>query len=93
MTAGAPTYTSWQGYATLIAACFLAFRLLYLWLSYSYFWVNAWREALAFALVLAVHFYVRPQTDQFRKGTRRLVLVTLFAMGALLLIAFMFRMG
>lgn len=76
-------------YGTLVAACLLAFRLLYLWLEYLYFWINSWRSVLAFAVVLLIHLIARPRDDaRFRKNSNRIVLVTLILMGLFLLIAF-----
>ena len=81
--------TTWLGYATLIGACLLAFRLLFLWLEYLYFWVNASNEVIAFAVTVVAHLVVRPRDNpRFRQITVRIVLVTVAAMAALLLIAF-----
>jgi hypothetical protein len=84
----------WLGYATLVGACLLAFRLLYLWLEYRYFLINAWVDAIAFVLVVGVHLVVRPRDDaRFRKIALRIVLTTLALMGAFLLIAFNLRIA
>jgi len=82
------------GYATLIAACFAAFRVLLVWMTYRYFWLNGWDEVLVFAVILLVHLIVRPHDDpQFRKVTRRIVVATVLAMVALLVIAFNIRIA
>lgn len=84
----------WLGYATLIAACLLAFRLLYLWLEYRYFLINAWVELIVFALVVLAHLAVRPRDDaRFRKIALQIVLGTLAVMGLFLLIAFNIRIA
>ena len=82
------------GYATLVAACLWAFRVLLVGMTYRYFWVNAWDEVLVFAVILAVHLIARPRADpQFRKVTKRIVLATLLVMGAFLVFAFGLRIG
>jgi hypothetical protein len=77
-----------------VAACLLAFRLLYLWLEYRYFWINAWVETLVFALIVLAHLVVRPRGDpRFRKVALRIVLVTLLVMAAFLVVAFNLRIA
>ena len=85
---------TWLGYGTLVAACLFAFRILFVWMTYRYFWVNAWAEVLVFAVILVAHLIARPRADpQFRKVTRRIVLATLLGMGAFLVVAFNLRIG
>jgi phosphatidylserine synthase len=84
----------WLGYVTLVAACLVAFRLLYLRLEYRYFWINAWVEVLVFALIVLAHLVVRPRADpRFRQVANRVVLVTLLVMGLFLVIAFNIRIA
>jgi len=82
------------GYATLIVACLLAFRLLYLWLEFRYFWINASTEVIVFAVVVLAHLATRPRDDErFQKISVRIVLVTLALMGVFLFIAFNIRIA
>ena len=95
MAADVPARTApWLGYATLVAACLFAFRVLMVWMTYRYFWLNGWDEVLVFAVVLAAHLITRPRDDpQFRKVARRIVVATLLVMGAFLVIAFNLRIA
>jgi len=82
------------GYGTLILCCVLAFRILFLWLEYLHFWINASAEVIAFGIALLSHLIVRPRDDaRFRKVSIRIVLVTLALMGAFLFIAFNLRIA
>jgi phosphatidylserine synthase len=79
---------------TLIAACLFAFRILYLWLEYLHFWVNASAEVVVFGVCLLAHLILRPRDDpQFRKNAWRIVIGTLVVMGLFLLIAFNLRIA
>lgn len=82
------------GYATLVAACVAAFRVLIQWMTYRYFWLNAWDEVLVFAVILGVHLITRPRDDpRFRTVARRIVVATVILMVALLAFAFTIRIG
>ena len=82
------------GYATLVAACIAAFRVLIQWMTYRYFWLNAWDEVLVFAVILGAHLITRPRDDpRFRTVTRRIVVATVILMAALLVFGFMIRIG
>lgn len=86
--------TRWLGYGTLIACCLLAFRIIFLWLEYLHFWINASVEVVAFGIVLLAHLILRPRDDpRFRQISVRIVLVTLALMGVFLFIAFNLRIA
>ena len=72
----------------------MAFRILFLWLEYLYFWLNASVEVVVFVVVLLAHLILRPRDDpRFNKISRRIVVVTLILMGLFLLIAFNLRIA
>jgi len=81
-------------YGTLIVCCVLAFRILFLWLEYLHFWINASAEVIAFGVALLAHLVVRPRDDaRFRTMSIRIVLTTLAFMGVFLFIAFNIRIA
>jgi hypothetical protein len=94
MAADSGKVPSWVGYVTLIAACIAAMRVGNVWITYRYFWVNAWDEVAGFAVFLVVHLIARPkENEHFRKHERRAAIATVVIAAAILVFLAGMRIG